>query len=305
MKLFTKLAIFGVLLASLVGCWGEKVEIPPASVGLVLGKNGYQGDLIPPSRFRLTPCVFNCDKLVVIEAGDVGMAETMNVLMPRDNLDLGVDVRFTLALSQDRGEILSVFDRVVPTRLSGDGIFGGGNFGTNLVMIYDTYGKAVVRNVVRSKLSEYTIDEIANNQGRVSEELRQAVASALEKTPLEVKQFGLASISYPATITEARESAARREIDIQRADADAQVKIREAQARLEVTRAEREADILAAQTIAEQNLILANGVTPEVLRYMELEVMKEMARNKNTIFFPLDMMGSEALDYRVLNTTTQ
>jgi len=279
----------GLLLAStLSGCIGEKVEIPPASVGMVLGANGYQGDIIPPSRFRLPACFTQCDKLVVIEAGDIGMKEDMKVLMPKDNLDLGVDVRFTLAMSQDKAQILSVFDRVVPVRLE------SGNYGATLQMIYTTYGQAVVRNVVRSTLSEYSIAEIANNQNAVSERLRQEVSKALEKTPLEIKQFGLANIVYPSVVTEAREATMSKKIEVERAEAEAQVDIRKAQARLEVTRAEREADLLAAQTIAEQNRILADGVTPEVLRYMELEVLKKMAENQNTIFFPVDMMGSEA-----------
>lgn len=298
-KRILKAGVFVALATSLSGCiWGEKVEVPPASVGMVMGKNGYQGDLIPPSRFRLPVCFLNCDKLVVIEAGDAGMIEQMQVLMPQDNLDLGVDVRFTVSLSENRGQIMSVFDRVVPTRLE------SGNFGTTLDNIYEVYGKAVVRNVVRSSLSEYSIAQIASNQSAVSEKLRQDVSQALEKTPLEVKSFGLANIEFPRVITEARVAAQSRKIDIEKADSDAQVKIREAQARLEVTRAEREADLLAANTIAEQNRILAEGVTPEVLRYMELEVLKKMAENKNTVFFPVDMLnstaGQTALNHRVL-----
>lgn len=293
-KRLGKLALAGALLMSLSGCFfGEKVEVPPASVGMVLGKNGYQGDIIPPSRFRLAPCVVNCDKLVVIEAGDAGMKEAMTVLMPKDNLDLGVDVRFTLALSEDRNQILGVFDRVVPTRLE------SGNFGTNLYQVYSVYGQSVVRNVVRSTLSEYSIAEIAANQGAVSEQLRREVSAALDKTPLEIKQFGLADIRFPSVITEAREAAQSRKIDVERAEADAQVRIREAQARLEVARAEREADLLEARTVAEANQILADGVTPELLEYRKWQVIEKMATNENTIFFPVEMMNSLGLETRV------
>ena len=293
---FVKLAVAGALVMSLSGCfWGEKVEVPPASVGMVLGKNGYQGDIVPPSRFRLAPCLFNCDKLVVIEAGDAGMKEAMTVLMPQDNLDLGVDVRFTLALSEDRNQILEVFDRVVPTRLD------SGNFGTNLSQVYGVYGQSVVRNVVRSTLSEYSIAEIASNQSAVSEKLRQEVSESLKKTPLEVKQFGLADIRFPSVITEAREAAQSRKIDVERAEADAQVKIREAQARLEVARAEREADLLEAQTVAEANKILADGVTPELLEYRKWQVIEKMAQNRNTVFFPVEMSNSIGLETRLFN----
>lgn len=292
-KFLTRAALFGVMAFGLSGCIGELVEVPPASVGMVLGPNGYQGDIIPPSRFRLPFCTLECDKLVVIEAGDVGMLEKMEVLMPEDQLMLGVDVRFTLALSDDRNQMLSVFDRVIPTRL------GSGNFGTNLETVYSVYGESIVRNVVRSTLSEYSISEVANNQGQVSEELRRNISAALARTPLEVRQFGLADIRYPDVIREAMEATQERKIAVERAEAEAQVQIREAQARLEVTRAEREADLLAAQTMSESNKILADGVTPEVLRYMELQVLKEMANNQNAVFFPVEMLGNTALENRM------
>ena len=273
---------------------GQKVEVPPASVGMVYGKNGYQGDVIPPSRFRLMPCFLNCAKLVVIEAGDIGMKESMEVLMPKDNLIFGVDVRFTLAMEQEKDKVLTVFDRVVPTRLD------SGNYGTTLQTIYSTYGESIVRNMVRSEMSKYTISEVANNQQRVSNELYQVVSNALSSTPLRIKQFGLADLRYPTAVKEAMDATAERKIAVERAEADAQVQIRQAQARLEVTRAEREADILAAQTISEANRILADGVTPEVIRYLELEVLKRMADNENAVFFPVEMLGSDALNNRVM-----
>lgn len=292
-KLLTRTALVTVMAFGLSGCVGELAEIPPASVGMILGPNGYQGDIIPPSRFRLPLCMFNCDKLVVIEAGDVGMVERMDVLMPEDQLMLGIDVRFTLALGSERDQILTVFDRVIPTQLP------SGNFGTTLEQVYRVYGESIVRNVVRSTLSEYSIAEVANNQAQVSEVLRRNISDALGRTPLEVRQFGLADIRYPDIIQDAMVANQSRRIDIERAEADAQVQIREAQARLEVTRAEREADLLAAQTMAEQNQILADGVTPEVLRYMELQVLREMANNQNAVFFPVEMLGNTALENRM------
>lgn len=292
--------IMATLLAfTLSGCglfFGEKVEVPPASVGMVLGKNGYEGDIIPPSRFRLDVCLANCDKLVVIEAGDVGMKETMEVLMPKDNLIFEVDVRFTLEMSKDQKNVLTVFDRVLPRSLE------SGNYGVTLEDIYLTYGQAVVRNVVRAKMSEYSIAEVAENQGAVSEALRESVSNALQKTPLDVAQFGLARMNYPSVVREAMEATQERKIAIEREEANAQVDIRRAQAQLEVRRAERAADILAAETIAESNRIMGENITPEVIRYLELQALNKMAENKNTIFFPVEMLGTEALNKRVLES---
>lgn len=295
MKIIRNILLATVVGFTLSGCvFGEKVEVPPASVGMVYGKNGYQGDIIPPSRFRLPVCLLNCDKLVVIEAGDIGMKETMEVLMPKDNLIFGVDVRFTLALEQEKSEILTVFDRVVPTALP------SGNYGTTLATVYSTYGESIVRNVVRSELSKLTIAEIANNQQAVSSKLSEAVHNALDSTPLTIKQFGLSDLRYPLAVKEGMDATARSKVEIERAEAEAQVEIRKAQGRYEVTKAEREADLLAAETINMQNKVLADGVTPGVLRYMELEVLKKMAENKNAVFFPVDMLGSTALENRVM-----
>jgi hypothetical protein len=293
------MTLVGAMALSACNPFGERVEVPPASVGMVLSANGYQGDVIPPSRFRLEPCFRLCPKLVVIEAGDIGKVEAMNVLMPQDNLFLGVDVRFTLAMSQNQNEILRIFDRIVPRRLE------TGNFGVTIEDVYSTYGEAVVRNVVRSSLSKMSIAEVQNNQGAVSEMLYADVSEALSRTPLEVRQFGLADIRFPDVVRMAMEATQERRIAIERAEADAQVQIREAQARLEVARAEREADLLEAQTVAEANRILADGVTPELLDYRRWQVIEKMTQNSNAVFIPVEMLNTPGLDYRVLQQGTR
>ena len=300
MKILRNIAIVAMLAIGLGACGkavvGERVEVPPASKGMILGVNGYHGDVIPPSRFRLARCVFLCDKLVVVEAGDTGMTEAMRVLIPEDNLFLEIDVRFTVGLSDNESAIRSVFDRITPERLE------SGMTGVNLARIYEVYGQAVVRNVVRSTLSEYTIDEIAANQAAVSEALRVKIVETLEKTPLRVSQFGLADIRYPKVVSDAMEATQERRIAIERAEADAQVQIREAQAQLEVTRARRAADILEAETVAEANKILADGVSPELIRYRELQVLESLGGNQNVVFFPVEMMGTLGLENRVMST---
>lgn len=301
MRIRNVLSVGAILVASLglSGCfWGERVEVPPASVGVVLGPSGFEADIVPPSRFRLDYCApfSQCDKLVVVEASDSGVLEQMQVLMPKDNLMLGVDVRFTLSLSQDQERILEVFDRVTPQRLD------SGNFGTTLAHVYSVYGQSVVRSVARSVLSEYSIAEFAQNQSVISTRLMEEINAELSRTPLVLRQFGIAGIQYPAVVTAAMEARAEREIAIETAEAQAQVQIREAQARLEVARANREADLLEAQTIAEANRILADGVTPELIEYRRLNVIETLGLNGNTIFFPLDLVGTEALNLRVMQS---
>lgn len=288
----------GVMAVMLSGCAGELVEVPPASKGIILGANGYTGEIVTPSRFRLPFCPFFsvCDKLVVVEAGDFGSNEEMEILMPKDQVQLTADIRFTLGISDDEMKLLSLFDRITPERLA------SGNYGTTISKIYEIYGSSIIRNVVRTTLSKYSIQEVMANQGKISEELRSAISVALKDTALEVKYLGLAGIAPPAVIMDAQIAALGRKVAIETAEADAQVKIREAQAALEVARSRREADLLEAQTIREADEILADGVTPELIRYRELQVLEAMANNQNAVFFPVDMIGSVGLENRVFGT---
>lgn len=293
-KKFFGAIMVGVVALSLAAC-GEMVEVPPASKGIILGANGYTGEIVNPSRFRLPFCppMAVCDKLVVVEAGDFGWNEEMEILMPKDQVQLTADVRFTLGISSDESKLLSLFDRITPHRLE------SGNFGTNINQVYEIYGSPIIRNVVRVTLSKYSIQEVMANQGKISEELRAAVTNALKETALEVKVFGLAGISPPPVIMNAQIAALERKVAIETAEANAQVQIREAQAALEVARSRREADLLEATTIREADEILADGVTPELIRYRELQVLEKMADNNNAVFFPVDMIGSVGLENRV------
>ena len=49
--MFKKLMAIGFLATMLSAC-GVKVEVPPAHVGKIMTKDGYQDNLIPTSKFR-------------------------------------------------------------------------------------------------------------------------------------------------------------------------------------------------------------------------------------------------------------
>lgn len=295
------LKVFAVIgaLFTLAGC-GELVAVPPASKGVILTKDGLRGDLIPPSQFRLSPCYIPgsiCDKLVVIQAGDVAITESVDVLMPKDNLIMGVDVRFTTGLSDSDSEILNVFNRVQPMQSDSRSILL-----TQLDSVYKIYGEPIIQNVVRSTLSRYTIQELAANQSEISEVLKQEVTEALKRTPLKISQFGLASIRYPEPILAAMNNAATRKVEIEKVESDYQIKLREAQTNYEVSKQQREVDLLTAQTLRDADEILSNGITPEILRYREIQAIEKMSENKNAVFFPYSMSESVGLQNRMFNT---
>lgn len=146
------LALAGAL-ASLVGC-GSSVEVPPAHVGKIMTKDGYQDNLIPTSKFRLDKCWWYCDRLVLLDVSDKAYQEQLNIFIPDDKLNLGVVVQATLSINPKK--TTELFNSLSPSEVD-----------SNLSkienqQIYRTYASQVIQKEVREYLSKYSIAQIAS-----------------------------------------------------------------------------------------------------------------------------------------------
>ena len=278
-----------ILLLSLgiFGC-GAAVEVPPAHVGKILTKNGYAPETITPSKFRLQPCAAYCDKLVLLQASDVGLKESMTVFMPEDKLNLTVEIRGTYSVAASQKHVDQLFDRMVSQHLSRR---------TDIISapsVYTTYGQQAVRGIVRSEITKYTIADVLSQREAIGQNIHAAISQKLNgtNTPIIVSRFELAEVQPPDVIVGAQEAAKRREIDIQKAEADAQVQLVEAERALEVAKMQRAVDREKAQAIAEQNKIAAASITPQLLAYRRLEaaerIYTELAGSSNVVIVPAD-----------------
>lgn len=92
MKTIMSICITLFALLSLVGC-GHQVQVPPAHVGKVMGRNGYREGTIATSKFRLDTCFAYCNKLVILDVSDIPIKERMELFMPKDKLNMTFDIR--------------------------------------------------------------------------------------------------------------------------------------------------------------------------------------------------------------------
>lgn len=289
-------AIMVLITALFLAACGSQVEVPPAHVGKILTKNGYAPETIPPSKFRLPPCWAYCDKLVLLQANDTGFKEELKVFMPDDKLNLSVEVRGTLTVPTSQNIVDAIYDRVTSAEHSSN---------TNIITattVYSTYGQQALRGIVRSEIVKYTIADVLEKREQISNNIHAAISEKLKatNTPLIVSRFELADIQPPAVIVAAQQAAKEREIDIQKAEADAQVDLVKAEKELEIAKKNRLVEREKAEAIAEQNRIAANSITPEVLAYKQLEtlqaVVEAAASNGNTIFLPIPTSGEGMAD---------
>jgi hypothetical protein len=278
-----------ILVVSILAGCGEKVEIPPAHVGRILTPNGFAPDILPPSKFRLSPCWAYCDDLVLLEASDVGFKETIQLFMPKDKLNLTVEIRGTRSVPTNNKILNMIYDRVVSVDdydISEERII------TNQ-SVYKTYGEQAVRGIVRSQLVKHTIGEILLNRESIGQSIHAIITKKLKQTgsPIIISRFQLANVQPPKIIVMAQVVAKEREIDIQKAEADAKIKLVEAERNLEVAKKQRLVDKEKALSIAEQNQIAAASVTEKLLAYRKLEaaenIMKALAKNNNAVFVPM------------------
>jgi hypothetical protein len=276
-----------LIAATTLSACGEQVEVPPATVGKILTPKGVKPDLINPSRFRLEGCMLPgsiCDKLITVEASDTAIVENMEVMMPKDQLVLTFDLRATISLLPENSSI--VFERITgsPTK--------DGHMHIALVKVYDTYAKQRIRTVARSIMTKYTINQVNENRDTIEKELFAEIQKSLAETPVQAKFVGLADVKFPQIIIDAKIAAEQKRIDIEKEQSQKEVDLVKKIAEMELAKADQAIRLLKAQTIKMENEKVAQSVDSKYLAYRQLEVMETMAKNKNTVFFPVEMLSN-------------
>lgn len=281
-----KKILLGIVLAAattMSGCfWGEKVEVPPAAVGKVMTKQGYNEGVITTSKFRLPKCWAYCDSLVILSVADQSFNETMDLFIPKDKLVMSFDLRLTLTPNPKQYD--SLFDRIPATK----GQIPSGK-------IYITYAQQIIRSQAREILSEYSIAEIASNREQINAILTTKLTEAITtKTPYLVRHIGLADVKYPEVIVKAQENAAERREQIQQEEAQLEISKVQLSRQLQEQQMKRKIEVEKAKAEAEVNKILADSVTKEYIKYHELQVMYDLAKSQNKVFVPSAMLQSFA-----------
>lgn len=285
-----KLVLVALAVVGLSAC-GEKVEVPPAHVGKILTKSGFQPEVIPPSKFRLEKCWAYCDRLVLVEVSDQSFKQTMQLFMPKDELNISFDIRGQASISDNPDNIHRIFDKVVPP--------DGGV--VRFDQVFSTYAENRIRTVARSHMSRYTIAEIVSNRETIGAELSEALKTALVGTPINIGFVDLADVQYPSIITDAKIAAKEREVAIGREENERKIALIQAETELQLAEKNQAVRLKQAQTIKLENELVAESVTDRYLAYRALEVQEAMAENNATVFMPFEAMGSIGAQARMFS----
>ena len=261
--------------AALVSACGQKVEVPPAHIGKIMTKDGYQENIIPASKFRLAKCWTYCDRLVVIDIADKTYQEQLNIFIPEDKLNLGVTVRATLSINPKKSAEL--FKMISPKEIDSQfSIIESQN-------IYQTYASQVIQKEVREMLSKYSISEIASSNEKINSDLAVKLNEVLgERTPYVVRFVGMTGLAYPKIITDAQEAAAERREAVQKEEAQLAISKAQLERELQEARLQRAIETEKAETEAAAQRTLATSVDDRVLKLRTLEIQMKLAEAQAT-----------------------
>lgn len=280
-KIMKMLGVVAMALA--ISACGAKVEVPPASIGKIMGAAGYQEGTIPTSKFRLAPCWAYCDRLVLLDVSDKSYTEPMTIFIPEDKLNLGVDVRATLSVNPSKtdGLFSAISPTVVDSQLST----------IDSVAVYRTYATQIIQAETREYLSQFSIAEIASSNEKINSDLRTRLSKVIEeRTPFNVRYVGITNLKYPSIITAAQEAAAERREAIQQEDAKLQISKVSLERELQEARLKRAIEKERAETEAQAQQILAQSVDARVLQLRALENERLSFEKWNGVL-PTTVMG--------------
>jgi len=304
-----KLLIAFAAAVSLVTLSGCTETVPPGTVGKIITTSGITEEVYDPGR----PTVWGRDRLILIETASELRHAPVSVIMAdrRVNedgtetheaglrMDFRVNVRYRINTNpSDLNAVLSDMSLEGVNRISAK-------------QVYNKYGSMVIGRVSREVLGKYTPEEVLGNLQTINDMLDSEVKSALKNSPLIVSSVSLGPVSLPKVIQDRINK--NKEVELSEAEKRAQQKIDllEEQNRTELARQQAIREEVDAQSLANQNRILNQSITPEVLELrrlqlrekeieMQREVMREgLAKGNSSVFIPYGSIDSVGVNNRM------
>jgi len=284
MKYITKILLI-VSIIALPAC--EMPTVPPTAKGKILTTAGYDPDIKEPGKYTL----WGRDTMILIETNTNTYKEVVNVILA-DKLTLSAEVRFRGRLAGSDQVLNAMFNDIQP---------GPDNI-VSFNEVYAIYGRMAVRNKTREIISQYTVEDVHKNYGRLSGEIGKVLLEALRGTPLEISDIALGNIAYPKVVTDAVDQAKARELAIKKEKANAEIALVKKKNERILEEANYQIEITKAKAIRDKNKIIGQGVTPALLQLRALEVQEAMAKNGSAVFMPYEAMGSFGAQVRMFGS---
>lgn len=287
MKFLQRVILIVVAAFVLAGC----DQVPPGFKAKILSSSGYSSEIKEPGKSYL----WGTEEFVLLETATVTMSVPMTVKMA-DGMELDFSVNFRTRVNGNDKVLNALFSDIRYQTSSELGKV------ITLDQVYGVYGADVLKNVSRSVISKYKVEQISENYDQINKNLQANLREAMKGSPLEVSNVTLADIKWPKVITEALEKQQERELAIKTEANQQAIEMVKRTNALALAEADQLIDLKKAETLKKQNQIIAEGISPNFLAWKALEVQSKMAENDKAIFVPYESLTQPGMSQRIYGT---
>jgi len=287
---FIKVVFVLLALSMVTAC--SFVTVPPAHQGKILSPSGYQPEVLDPGKYT----TWWRQEMVLLDTSTDTYQEIVPVIL-NDRLEITVEIRFRGRVRGNQQIINAMFNDIqIPKNGRGPATVGFDD-------VYRVYGQMIVRNKTREVLAQYNVDEVHRNYTRLSVEVGQAIESALANTPIEAGTIVFGTIRYPEVVTNAISIAEERRLQIAQEQAQQEIELLKRENERTLAEAEYQTRMIRARAVRDENKVIGEGVTPELLELKRLEYMTILAdkAGEGTVFVPVEFSGTNGVSNRAFN----
>lgn len=194
--------VFGLLAALLVstGCVGERVQVPPGSVGMVFGPDGLEEGVHAPGSFRLPYCHAwsACPYLVTVQVATESKSLTVDqVFLRRSNIPVtGVEIGVQFRVKQEL--IQKVLAESNPVN-------GESGKLVDTDQVWNRYIQRKISDAILTVLRDKTVEQLLTETKEIGDECVAAANEMLADKPVEIVEVGFPNgIDIPETVLDAK-----------------------------------------------------------------------------------------------------
>lgn len=276
------------LIASYIFIRTISAVVPPGTIVIVLKPSGESKIHSEGSYWA-----FGRDRVYFIDTKLKGFTEKMEILCA-DNINMAVDVKWvgSFAVSADK---IKVIKEKVPARRISQGDLRG--YQLSLQDFYATAMKDIIRANSREVISPYITDSIRESRSEIQQLVKKRVLTRLGELnyPVETTDILISNLDYPPEVTAQRKAIKNAQLEDQKQAALAKAAIEQAKREAAIAREKGKAKIEIARADAEANKIRAMTLTEEIIRMRQWDVIEAGALGQSSvILLPYKAIGSDS-----------
>ncbi|THB70796.1 MAG: hypothetical protein D6B25_19675 [Desulfobulbaceae bacterium] len=262
--------------------------VPPGTIVIVLKPDGESRIHTDGSYWA-----FGRDRVYFIDTKLKGFTEKMEILCA-DNINMAVDVKWVGSFSVEPDKIKIIKEKV-PARNVRKGDLKG--YQLSLQDFYVTAMKDIIRANSREVISPYVTDNIREARSEIQQLVKSRVMGRLIELnyPVETTDILISNLDYPPEVTAQRKAIKNAQLEDQKQAALAKAAIEQAKREASIAREKGKAKIEIARADAEANRIRASTLTEEIIRMRQWDVFEAGALSQTSvILLPYKAIGTDS-----------